>query len=107
MTTGEHAHITLRRTGGLAGVPMDAALETSELVPDKAAEILDGLDRVDLAKVGKGEPRPGAADMFQYDLKVRRGEQTYTASFSDGQVPSELAPAVRELMDRASPGKRG
>jgi hypothetical protein len=95
----------LRRTGGIAGVPMEATLETSELDPHKAAEILAGLDRVDLGDVGKGDDwPPGAADTFHYDLEIRRGDSTRKASFSDRQVPAELAPVVHALMDRARPG---
>ena len=103
MTT-EHAHLSLQRTGGLAGVPVKATLETSELDPSEAAEMLSALDRVDLDQLKAREDWPaGAADTFQYTLEVRRGDATQTASFTDRQVPPELAPVIRALVHRSRP----
>jgi hypothetical protein len=107
MVAGKHAQISLRRTGGLAGLPMEATLDTRELAPAEAQEILGALESVDLDRLGSGKDHPpGAADTFHYDLKVDRGEATRSASFSDRQLPPELAPVVRALMDRARPGSR-
>ncbi|HEY7953320.1 MAG TPA: protealysin inhibitor emfourin [Solirubrobacteraceae bacterium] len=104
---GRHAHISLRRTGGLAGVPMEAALDTRELAPAKAREVLDALGSVDLDRVGAAKDWPqGAADAFRYELKVQREEGTQAASFSERQLPSELEPLVRTLMDQAQPARR-
>jgi hypothetical protein len=107
-TAGQHAQLSLRRTGGLAGVPMRATLDTRELAPEQAREVLDALDSVDLERVGKGQGwPPGAADTFHYDLEIDRGAASGTASFSDRQLPAELAPVVRTLMDRAQPAGGG
>ncbi len=107
---GKHARLSLRRTGGLAGVPMQATLDTRNLAPAKAQEVIGALDNVDLAQVGTGAGQDwpaGAADTFHYDLEVDRGEGASTASFSERQVPAALAPVVRTLMERARPGGRG
>ncbi len=102
----EYAQLSLRRTGGLAGLPMVASLDTRELDDEEAKHISSALDRVDLTRVGEGPPAPpGAADTLQYDLEVRRGESAHTVSFSERQMPPELAPVVRALMDRAEPGR--
>ncbi len=102
----EHAQLSLRRTGGLAGLPMVAALDTRELDTEEAERISSALDRIDLARVGGGPPAaPGAADTLHYDLEVRRGDQTHTVSFSERQMPDELAPVVRALMHRAEPAR--
>ena len=104
---GEHAQLSLRRTGGLAGVPVQASLDTRELPEADAQQILGSLDQVDLDNVEAAEDwPPGAADTFHYDLEVKRGDQTRTASFSDRQVPEELKPVVHELMARATPAPR-
>jgi hypothetical protein len=86
---------------------MEATLDTRDLAPDEAQEIMGALDSVDLDSLGTGQDwPPGAADTFHYDLEVHRDKTTRTASFSDRQVPAELAPVVRALMDRARPGSR-
>jgi hypothetical protein len=104
----EHAQLSLRRTGGLAGLPVEASLDTRDLSETEAHEILGSLDSVDLDRVEASEDwPPGAADTFQYQLEVHRGEATRTATFSDRQVPAELAPIVRALMARARPNPRG
>ena len=104
---GEHAQLSLRRTGGLAGVPVQASLDTRDLPQDAAQQVLGSLDRVDLDNVEAAEDwPPGAADTFHYDLEVKRGDETRKASFSDRQVPEELKPVVHALMARASPAPR-
>lgn len=100
----EHAHLSLRRTGGLAGLPMVASLNTRDLDTDEADRISGALDQVDLAKVGVGSPQaPGAADTMHYQLEVRRGDSTERVDFGERQMPAELAPVVRALMQRAEP----
>jgi hypothetical protein len=102
---GEHAQISLRRTGGLVGRPLEATLDTRELAPEQAKELIGALDRVNLDRIKEGKDwSAGAADTFRYDLKVDRGKTTRSVSFSDRQLPAELTPVVRALMDRAQPG---
>lgn len=102
----DHAQLSLRRTGGLAGLPMVASLDTRELDAEEARQISAALDHVDLARVGEGPPAaPGAADTLHYDLEVRRADHSHTVSFSERQMPPELAPVVRALMNRAEPGR--
>ncbi len=104
MTIDDHAQLSLRRTGGLAGLPMIASLDTRDLARHEAETITSALDRVDLARVGQGPPAaPGAADMLHFDLEVRRGDHTHVLRFGERQMPAELAPVVRALMDRAEP----
>jgi hypothetical protein len=86
---------------------MEATLDTRDLAPGEAREIMGALDSVDLDSLGAGEDwPPGAADTFHYDLEVHSENATRTASFSDRQVPAELTPVVRTLMDRARPSSR-
>ncbi len=104
---GEHAQLSLRRTGGLAGLPLQAALDTSTLPSAEANAIVGALDRVDLAHVSTAaDTPPGAADTFHYELQVERAGETHTASFADRQVPDELKPVIHALMERAEPAPR-
>ena len=102
-----HAQLSLRRTGGLAGLPMEASLDTRELAPEQAQQLLGALANVDLDNVGAGSDwPPGAADTFRYELEIDHGQGARKTSFSDRQVPTKLVPVVRALMDRAQPAKR-
>jgi hypothetical protein len=91
----------------MAGIPVEANVDTRELPEHEAQQILGGLDNVDLDQVEAAEDwPPGAADTFHYQLEVKRGDATKTASFSDRQVPAELKPVVHALMARAQPSPR-
>jgi hypothetical protein len=100
----EDLELSLRRTGGLAGLAMVASLNTQDLDPEEAERILHALDRVDLDHVqDRPGAAPGAADMFQYELQVRGPGGTQTGRFGEQQMPAELAPVIRALMRRAEP----
>jgi len=98
--------LRLRRTGGLAGLPMVASLKTRELESEEAECIYDALGQVDLAGVEeRPDAAPGAADMLHYQLEIRGVDGEQTIRFSERQMPAELAPVVRALMRRAEPGR--
>jgi len=98
----EDLELRLRRTGGLAGLAMVASVDTRDLETEEAEGFAAALDRVDLAGIEeRPDAAPGAADTFQYQLEIRRGEGAQTVRFSERQMPEELAPVVRSLMQRA------
>jgi hypothetical protein len=97
-------HLALRRTGGLAGLAMEATLDTKDVDPEQAAQIAAALDRVDLA--GTAPPPDDAPDRFAYRLDVRRGDASSTLTFGERQVPEPLRPLVRLLEERAAPAPR-
>ena len=101
---GGPAELALCRSGGLAGLPMRAALNTSDLDPEQAHEIETALDRVDLDRLA-GQPPGGRAlpDAFQYRLEISRANATRTLTFGERELPQELRPVVRALMARAVP----
>ena len=105
---GEHAQLCLRRTGGLAGVPLQARLDTRSLPDAEAQELIGALDRYESAPQMPQAPslRPGAADTMHYELKSDRGGATRTVSFSERQTPEALTPVIRALMERAAPAPR-
>jgi len=102
----EDLELRLRRTGGLAGLPMVAALKTHELDADEAERIVEALGQVDLAHLEeRPDAAPGAADMFHYRLEVNGTDHQQTVHFGERQMPAALAEVVRALMDRAEPGR--
>ena len=103
--TRERTQLSIRRTGGLAGLAMVASVDTHELDEDEAEHLSSALEGLDLDNVTKAVPaNPHAADSFHYKLHIRRGDTEHSVSFSEREMPPELAPVVRALMDRAEPG---
>jgi hypothetical protein len=78
--------VAVRRTGGFAGLAAAGAVELDD--DPRSDEVRSLLDRIDLASVRPGDPRP---DMFVYDVDV------------DGQravVPEQhLTDDLRRLVD--------
>jgi hypothetical protein len=95
--TPRHARLRLRRTGGIAGVPTEAELDTSELDPAQAEPILRALDATSTPPAGGGAPRP---DAFRYELTIERAGQSRTMTFGDPPPPA-LAPVIAALAGRS------
>jgi hypothetical protein len=99
----QHARVSLRRTGGLAGLAMQRTVDTRDLAQPQADELLGSIDRA-LSEHGSAAESPtGAADRFQYELTIQRGDATRVATFSEDQIPAHLAPVIRTLMEKATP----
>jgi len=93
--------LTLRRTGGLAGLAMEAELDTAALEPGDAAQVRAAVERA-LAQPPAATPGTGA-DRYQYNLIVRRGADRHELTFGEAAVPEALAPLVRRLEGLARP----
>jgi len=107
----EHARLRLRRTGGLAGLPVEAAVDTADLTRGDAEPILAALDaaRLDapeLAGLEAAAPPPGPPDAFRYELEVTRGAQTRRLRFGELDMPESLRPLVGLVGSRAKPARR-
>jgi hypothetical protein len=104
---GEHAQLCLRRTGGLAGVRLQAHLDTRSLPEAEGQALIEALERFEAEPQMPQTPSPpGAADTMHYELEIDRGGAARTVSFSERQVPEALAPVIRALIDRAVPAPR-
>ena len=101
-SSSEPLHLRFVRSGGLfAGGVLTAELGEADLSPEeadavRAIEAAGGFDR--FARLpGSG---PGA-DMYQYDLEVRRGDRTTALRFDELRLPPELERLVQLLERRA------
>lgn len=100
-----HARLRLTRSGGLAGIATEAAIDTAELDPAEAQPVLAGLDAVDLGSLARRPPAPpGPPDSFRYVLEVERGEAQHRIALSETDVPDALQPVLAALSKRAHPG---
>jgi hypothetical protein len=106
-----HVRLRLRRTGGLAGLPVEAAVDTADLAPGEAEPILAALDAAqldapDVAALQGAPPPPGPPDAFGYELDVTRGADTRRLRFGELDMPESLRPLVALLRSRAKPAPR-
>jgi hypothetical protein len=97
--------IELVRSGGLAGMSLRSAVDTSSPDdPDAAwfAQALEGLDPGALDGLAASPP-PGAGgpDRFRYDLAVDRDGRRHEVSFAETELPEALRPVVDRLVERA------
>ena len=98
--------IELERSGGVAGISVHAAVDTTALPPEQGRELAELVGRVDFAtlaeEAGSTRSAPSrGADRFHYDLTVQRGDQRYRVSLPESAVPAELQPLLSRMLDYA------
>jgi len=99
--------VALRRTGGLAGMPLEVRVDLTRAEAG-AAELADLLGGLDLAALSSppspapaGSGAPAAPDAYHYDLTLAGEDGRRELSFGAGGVPAELRPVIRALERRA------
>ncbi|QEC48368.1 hypothetical protein FSW04_12850 [Baekduia soli] len=100
------ARLWLRRSGGLAGVALEADLDTSTLDETERAAVLGALDIADLPALAGRPATPPVPDAFTYELRVRRGGAEHRLAFAERDAPAALGPVVAALRARARPAGR-
>jgi hypothetical protein len=102
-----HAHLRLVRSGGLAGIATEAEIDTADIDPREADEVLAGLDSVDLWSLARRPPAPpGPPDAFRYVLEVERGDAQHRIALAEAEIPPALRPVLAVLSRRARPARR-
>jgi hypothetical protein len=105
--TASPIRLHLVRRGGLAGIPLQATVDTAELDPAEAEAIHAALDAADLRALAARPPQaPGMPDAFSYELEVERGAEKHRLVFGEHDVPEPLRQTVELLKARAGPAKR-
>ena len=104
----DHAQLRLRRTGGIAGRAVEAAVDTAQLSPDEAGPILAALDAASLEspELDRRDAAPGPPDAFRYELEVTRAGATRRLCFGELDTPASLRPVLALLRSRANPVPR-
>jgi len=95
--------VTLRRSGGFAGLNLRSEVDASQLGAKKAAE----LQRL-VSRLPAGQPPRAAAaaarpmpDAMQYEVTVDDGSGPRTLRGSDGAMPDELQALVDWIGENA------
>jgi len=83
--------ITLKRSGGFAGIRTTASLDFSNLPKKKVAEaqaLIDAAKFFDLpASIRPQRPQP---DRFQFDLTIETDDRAHTVSIAEEATSKEL-----------------
>lgn len=98
--------IYFERSGGFAGLVMQANVDLDDLPADEAENLQKLVDDADLFHLDAPAEMPGYADGFHYSLKVEKDADSRSFAFSEGYIPAELVPLVNELSKRAHYQKR-
>ena len=90
--------ITVRRSGGFAGITETKTVDTSRLDPSAAQQVEQIIAALDFFSLPiEDTERAIGADMFQNEVTVRDGNQQRTIAFNDdGQ---QQTAALRHLVD--------
>ena len=110
----EELRITYRRSGGFAGVALEAQCRGADLPEDQAQLASDllaatdeaGMPSADAEGAVASSPGPGpgpGADQFTYRLEVVQGTRRRTVSWSDTTVPDAARPLLATLAGLARP----
>jgi hypothetical protein len=94
----ERVRAELRRSGGFTGRTMHVRLDSAQMPPADAAELVHLVTAIDLA--GLDRPRPGphaGADLMRYDLTIERGGRRWQGTVSDPAIPAQLRPLLQFL----------
>jgi len=92
----------LRRSGGFTGRSVHVHLDSEQLPPADAAQLIQLVSALDLSSLGA--PRPGlpaGADLMRYDLTLERDGQRWSGTVSDPSIPAQLRPLLQFLTNSA------
>lgn len=93
--------VELTRSGGIAGLTVQVAVEGTELSKAEASKLAELVERAGVEALARRSPLRGpGADRFQYDLTVSDKGKEHRLTVSEGAVPPELDELLRWLLDR-------
>ena len=94
----ERVRAEMRRSGGFAGRTVDVRLDSAQMPPAEAAQLVQLVSAIDLSRLGAGRPpTPAGADLMRYDLMIERGGHRWQGTVSDPAVPAALRPLLQFL----------
>jgi hypothetical protein len=94
----EEWKIRLVRTGGFAGIAVPVELGPGDLTQDELSEVEQLLDEIEQGPATA--EAPGAADRFQYDLTLERGEESRHVTVGDGALDRQQRAVLKRLLAR-------
>ncbi len=90
-------YISFTRSGGVAGIPVKADLDTASLPSQEAEAIEQMLAEINFFDLPGDRQATADADRFQFELTVIDEEVTHTVCFTDQGSPPEINTLLRHL----------
>jgi hypothetical protein len=107
MQEQERIHVEVVRSGGFAGLTRAAAMDTEELDGERAEQLRKLVHESQIQSLTSAPPGSGAADRFQYDVTVTRGNRRTSIVLHESKMPDAARRLVRWVLQGASPGPGG
>jgi hypothetical protein len=92
--------VKLVRSGGFAGLSMEATVDTADLPADQQG-VISRLLTEDLRQ--SAVSLPGGADQFSYQLDIEKDGRTVRRSWKDPEVHETVRPLLSALASQAKP----
>lgn len=91
--------IDFERSGGLIAIQVTAHIDTDDLPPDEAAQIIGLVQAANFFKLPEHLQGSGAdvPDAFQYVVTVDDGLRTHTVTTTELNAPESLHPLLHHL----------
>lgn len=89
--------ITIKRSGGFTGIPVQVEVDTTSLPADQAEAIENMLLDAHFFEIPSDPGQANEVDRFTYELKVISDEVEHTVYFSEQNALVEINTLVRHL----------
>ena len=104
----ERIRVDVERTGGFAGLPGPpgrptlASADTDSLSAEESRQLARLVDELDLEalRAARAPATRSVPDAFEYDVRIARGAEQVRVHARDPDLPPELRPLVRFVLQR-------
>ena len=90
-------HIHFKRSGGFAGMRMEADVDTSELPPEEAEEWRCLVDEACFFELPEQIKSPHSPDRFNYEITVEYDDVCHSVEMGETSAPPEVQPLLSKL----------
>ena len=107
MREQNRVRVEVVRSGGFAGLTRAAVMDTAELDRERAEQLRKLVDESQIQSLTSTPPGSGAADRFQYEVTVVRGNQRRSIVLHESNMPDAARRLVRWVLQGAGQGSGG
>jgi hypothetical protein len=90
--------VSLKRSGGFAGVSMQTTVDTATLPPAEAAQLQNLVAAADFFRLPETIASRGQPDRFQYQLAIEENGRQHTVTVGESAMPGPLNPLIEWMM---------
>lgn len=90
--------IHFERSGGFAGMVVEANIETDDLPEEEARQVVQLIEKCNFfALPVKPQDEPPWPDQFQYKIAIESEDMTHAIEIGDSSAPEEMRPLLQKL----------